>query len=58
MIILFPSVLNDKSGLSEMSVAAWTISNDIGYMSSSTSRNLEHWKVVNLTTHIEGNLFF
>jgi hypothetical protein len=41
-----------------MSVAAWTISNDIGYMSSSTSRNLERWKVVNLTTHIEGNLFF
>jgi hypothetical protein len=32
MMILFPTVLNDESGLSEMSVAQWTISYDIGYM--------------------------
>jgi hypothetical protein len=37
MIILFPIVLNDESGLSEMSVEAWIISYDIGYISSSTS---------------------
>jgi hypothetical protein len=29
MMILFPTVLNDESGLSEMSVTAWTISYDI-----------------------------
>jgi hypothetical protein len=33
MMILFPIVLNDESRLSEMSVVAWTISYDIGYMS-------------------------
>jgi hypothetical protein len=42
MMIFFPTVLNDESGLSETSVAAWTISYDIGYMLSSTSRILEH----------------
>jgi hypothetical protein len=48
MMILFllvealDTMLNDESGLSKMSVAAWTISYDIGYMSSSTSRTLEH----------------
>jgi hypothetical protein len=41
MMILFPTVLNDESGLSETCVASWTISNDIGYMSSSTSRTLK-----------------
>jgi hypothetical protein len=58
MMIIFPTVLNDESRLSEMSVAAWTISYDIGYMSSSTSRTLEHWKAVNLATHTESSLFF
>jgi hypothetical protein len=58
MMILFPTILNDESGLSETSVAAWTISYDTGYMSSSTSRNLEHWKVVNSATRTESNLFF
>jgi hypothetical protein len=58
MMILFPTVLNDESGLSEMSVVAWTISYDIGYMLSSMSRTLEHWKAVNLATHIESNISF
>jgi hypothetical protein len=58
MMILFPTILNDESGLSGMSVAAWTISYDIGYMSSSTSRTLDHWKVVNSATHNETNIFF
>jgi hypothetical protein len=58
MMILFPTVLNDESGLSEMSVAAWTISYDIGYVSSSTSRTLECWKVINSATRNESNLFF
>jgi hypothetical protein len=42
MMILFPTVLNDESVLSETSLVAWTISYDIGYMLSSTSRTLEH----------------
>jgi hypothetical protein len=42
VMIIFLTILNDESGLSEMSVAAWTISYDIGYMLSSTSRTLEH----------------
>jgi hypothetical protein len=58
MMILFPTVLNDESGLSETSVAAWTMSYDIGYMLSSTSRNLECWKVVNSATRTESNIFF
>jgi hypothetical protein len=29
MMIIFPNVLNDESGLSEMSVVAWTISYDM-----------------------------
>jgi hypothetical protein len=58
MMILFPNVLNDESRLSDMSVAAWTISYDIGYMSSSTSMTLERWKAVNLATRTESNLFF
>jgi hypothetical protein len=58
MMILFPTVLNDESGLSETSVAAWTISYDIGYMTSSTSRTIEHWKAINSATHNESNLFF
>jgi hypothetical protein len=58
MMILFPNVLNDESRLSEMSVAAWTISYDIGYMSLSTSMTLERWKAVNLATRTESNLFF
>jgi hypothetical protein len=41
MMIFFPTVLNDESGLSETSVVAQIISYDIGYMSSSTSRTLE-----------------
>jgi hypothetical protein len=40
MMILSLIVLNDESKLSEMSVAPWTISYDIGYMVSSTSRTL------------------
>jgi hypothetical protein len=58
MMILFPTVLNDENRLSEMSVAAWTISYDIGYMSSSTSRCLECWKAINSATHTESYLFF
>jgi hypothetical protein len=58
MMILFPTVLNDESGLSEMSVVAWTISYDIGYMSSSMSRTLERWKAINSTTRTKSNLFF
>jgi hypothetical protein len=58
MMILFPTILNDKSGLSEISVATWTISYDIRYMSSSMLRTLERWMVINSTTHIESNLFF
>jgi hypothetical protein len=58
MMILFPTVLNDESGLSEMSVVAWTISYDIGYMSSSMSRTLERWKAINLATCTKSNLFF
>jgi hypothetical protein len=57
MMILFPTVLNDESGLSETSVVAWNISYDIGYMSSSTSRTLEHWKAINSATCTESNLF-
>jgi hypothetical protein len=42
MMILFPTVLNDESELSEMSVVEWTLSYDIEYMSSSrTPRALE-----------------
>jgi hypothetical protein len=51
------TMLNDKSGLSETSVAAWTISYDIGYMLSSTSRTLERWKAVNSATRTESNLY-
>jgi hypothetical protein len=58
MMIFFPTVLNDESGLSEMSVVAWTISYDIGYISSSMSRTLERWKAVNSTTRTESNIFF
>jgi hypothetical protein len=64
MMILFlfaealGTMLNDESGLSEMSVAAWTISYDIGYMSSSMSRTLERWKAINSTTRTESNLFY
>jgi hypothetical protein len=64
MMILFlltealETMLNDESGLSETSVAAWTISYDIGYMLASTSRTLEHWKTVNLATRTESNLFY
>jgi hypothetical protein len=52
------TMLNDESRLSETSVVAWTISYDIGYMLSSTSRTLEHWKVINSVTHTESNLFY
>jgi hypothetical protein len=52
------TMLNDESGLSEMSVVAWTISYDIGYMSSSMSRTLERWKAVNSATCTESNLFY
>jgi hypothetical protein len=63
MMILFlltkalGTMLNDESGLGEMSVVAWTISYDIGYMLSSMSRTLERWKVVNSATHTETNLY-
>jgi hypothetical protein len=58
MMILFSIILNDESGLSETSVAAWSISYDIRYMSSFTSRTLERWKAVNSATRTESNLFF
>jgi hypothetical protein len=58
MMILFPTILNDESGLSETSVAAWNISYDIGYMPSSTSWTLERWKAINSATRTESNLFF
>jgi hypothetical protein len=58
MTIFLPTILNDESELSETSVAAWTISYDIGYMSSSTSSKLEHWNAINSTTHTESNFFF
>jgi hypothetical protein len=58
MMILFSTVLNDESGLSETSVEARTISYDIGYKLSSTSRILEHWKVINSATHTESNHVF
>jgi hypothetical protein len=58
MMILFPTVLNDESGLSELSVVALTISYDIGYVSSSTSKTLEYWRVVHSETHTESNIFF
>jgi hypothetical protein len=32
VMILFPTILNEKRGLSEMSVVAWTISFVIGYI--------------------------
>jgi hypothetical protein len=51
------SMLNDESSLSEMSLVAWTISYDIGYMSPSTSRTLERWKAVNSATLTESNLY-
>jgi hypothetical protein len=57
MMILFPTLLNDESGLSETSVVACTISYDIGYMSSSTPRTLERWKAVNSATCIKSNIF-
>jgi hypothetical protein len=57
-MIHFSVVLNDENGLSEMSAAAWTISYDIGYMSSSTSRTLERWNVVNSATYTKSNIFF
>jgi hypothetical protein len=57
-MMFFPTVLNDESKLSEMSVAAWTISYDIEYMSSSTSRTLEHWKAINSVNHTRTNIFF
>jgi hypothetical protein len=58
MMILFLIVLNDESELSETSVAAWTISYDIGCKSSSTSRILERWKAINSKTHTKSNLLF
>jgi hypothetical protein len=64
MMILFllaealDTMLNDESGLSKMSVAARTISYDIGYMSSSTSWTLERWKAANSATRTESNLFY
>jgi hypothetical protein len=42
MMILFQTILNDESGLSETSVA---------------TRTSEHWKVINLTTCTERNIF-
>jgi hypothetical protein len=51
-------MINDESGLSEMFVAAWTISYNIRYVSSSMSRTLECWKAVNSTTHMESNFFY
>jgi hypothetical protein len=54
----FDTMLNDESRLSETNVVAWTISYDIGYMSSSTSRIIEHWKAVNSATRSESNLFY
>jgi hypothetical protein len=56
-MIPFPIILNDENRLSETSVVAWTISYDIGYMPSSTSRTLECWKAVNSATCTESNLF-
>jgi hypothetical protein len=50
MMILFSTILNDESALSETCVTAWIISYDIVYMSSSTLRTLEHWKVVDSVT--------
>jgi hypothetical protein len=58
MMILLSTILNDDSRLSETSVAAWTISYDIGYTSSSTSRTLERWKVINSETRTKNNLSF
>jgi hypothetical protein len=58
MMILFPNMLNNEGGLRETSVAVWTISYDIGYMSLSMARTLEHWKVVNSATRTESNHFF
>jgi hypothetical protein len=57
MVILFPTILNDESGLSETNVVAWIISYDIEYMSSSTSRNLERWKAINSAICTESNFF-
>jgi hypothetical protein len=63
MMILFlltevlGTMLNDESGLSETSVTAWTILYDIGYMLSSMSRTLKHWKIVNLATYTESVLY-
>jgi hypothetical protein len=57
MMILFPTVLNNESRIREMSVVAWTMSYDIGYMSSSMSRTLECSKAVNSITRTESNLF-
>jgi hypothetical protein len=58
IMILFPTILNDESGLCKTSVAAWTILYDIGYMSSSTLRSLERWRTVNSAAHTASNLFF
>jgi hypothetical protein len=58
MMILLPAMLNDENGLSETSVAAWTMSYDIGYMLSSKSRTLEHWKTINSATCTESNFFY
>ncbi len=52
------TMLNGESGLSETSVAAWIISYDIGYMSSSTSRILECRKAINSATRTESNFSF
>jgi hypothetical protein len=40
-----------------ISVVAWTISYDIGYMPSSTSMTLERWKAINSATR-EQHFFF
>jgi hypothetical protein len=64
MMILFllnealDTMLNDESMLSETSVATWTMSYNIGYMASSTSRTLELWKAVNSATRTKSNLFY
>jgi hypothetical protein len=58
MMILFPTILNDESGLSETSVVAWIIFYDIWYKLSYMSRTSERWKAINSAIQTERNFFF
>jgi hypothetical protein len=55
--ILDLAMLNDESGLCEMSVMTWTVSYDIGYVLSSKSRTLECWKAISSATRTK-RIFF